>query len=134
MFAAMASATRNGTGLDFRSLQVLMMMGVNSSTTVSLRTSADRVPVTTIVRTRNLNWFFEYLIILRETHSKNPHSSRPATSIIMPTRSRMMSMLMAAMASCGPTTPNRTMSPAPRSAAAGRSMCTRGSLLMEMSA
>src|SRR5512136_1689794 len=64
MFADIASATKNGTGLDFNSLHVLMMMGVKRSTTVSLSTIAESVPVITIVRTRNVNWFFEYLIIL----------------------------------------------------------------------
>jgi histidyl-tRNA synthetase len=134
MLAASASATRNGTGFDFNSLHVLIMMGVKSNTTVSLSTSADRPPVTSIVSTRNVNWSFEYLIILSETHSKNPHSSRPATSVIMPTRRIIMSRLIASIACDGLTTPRRIMRAAPTRAAAGLSILILGNLLMDINA
>src|SRR5213594_1852869 len=73
-FAAMATATRYGTGFTRRARALRTTTGVTRRAIVSFRTRADRAAVATINQTRNETWVLARLAIREETRSKNPHT------------------------------------------------------------
>jgi len=133
MFAAIATATRYGTGFT-RSARVLRTTtGVTSSAIVSFRTSAERKAVAIMSHARKEAWLFARVAMRDETRSKKPHTSRPETRTIIPTSNRITSTLMAVIASSGVRTPKRSMSAPPSIATAGRSSGNRPTLRREIS-
>ena len=114
--------------------QALMMTGVKRSTTASLRMRAEKKAVVTMTTARKRRWSREAAIILLATRSKKPHNSSETTTSIIPSRSAMVFMSMAARASPGATTPSNIISTAPNSATAGRSSVQRPTRRTEMSA
>src|SRR2546430_7628061 len=68
-FAAMATATRYGTGFTRRARALRTTTGVTRRAIVSFRTRADRAAVATINQTRNETWVLARVAIREETRS-----------------------------------------------------------------
>src|SRR2546428_506176 len=105
-FAAIATATRYGSGFTRKARVLRITTGVTSNAIVSFSTRADNAAVATMSHARNAAWFFARTAIRDETRSKNPQISSPDTSSIMPTRSTITSRLIARSASVGVRTPS----------------------------
>src|SRR5438445_5564779 len=131
-FAAIATATRYGSGFTRRARVLRTTTGVTSSAIVSFRTIADNAAVATMSHARNEAWLFARTAIRDETRSKNPQTSSPETRSIMPTRSTMTSRLIARRAWAGVRTPSTSISAPPSIATAGRSMGNRRTVRYEM--
>src|SRR5712691_8209493 len=131
-FAEIATATRYGIGFTRSARALRTTTGVASNAIVSFRTTADNAAVVTMSQTRKEVCVFARAAIRDETRSKNPHASSPDTRTIMPTRSRITSRLIAAIASAGVRIPRTSMSAPPSMATAGRSIGNRRTFRREM--
>ena len=131
-FAEIATATRYGIGFTRKARALRTTTGVTSNAIVSFRTTADSAAVVTMSQTRKEVCVFARAAIRDETRSKNPQASSPDTRTIMPTRSRITSRLMAAIASAGVRIPRTSMSAPPSMATAGRSMGNRRTFRREI--
>src|SRR6266567_4196003 len=78
-FAAIATATRYGSGFTRRARVLRTTTGVTSNAIVSFNTMADNAAVATMSHARNVAWFFARSAIREETRSKNPQISSPDT-------------------------------------------------------
>src|SRR5213594_2635580 len=76
-FAAIATATRYGTGFTRNARVLRITTGVTSSAIVSFNTMADNAAVATMSHVRNETWLFARTAIRDETRSKNPHAASP---------------------------------------------------------
>src|SRR5437867_8438130 len=85
-FAAIATATRYGSGFTRRARVLRMTTGVTRSAIVSFKTMADKAAVATMSQARSEAWVFARSAIRDETRSKNPQTSRPDTRSTMPMR------------------------------------------------
>src|SRR5256712_2635613 len=131
-FAAIATATRYGSGFTRNARVLRTTTGVTSSAIVSFKTIADNAAVATMSQARNEVWLFARTAIRDETRSKNPQASSPETRSIMPTRSKITSRLIARSAWAGVRTPRTSISAPPSIATAGRSMGNRRTVRNEM--
>src|SRR5256712_11145949 len=131
-FAAIATATRYGSGFTRNGRVLRITTGVTSNAIVSFSTRADNAAVATMSHARNAAWFFARTAIRDETRSKNPQISSPDTSSIMPTRSTITSRLIARSASVGVRTPSTSMNAPPSIATAGRSIGKRRTVRKEI--
>src|SRR3990172_1661610 len=124
-FAATATATRYGTGFTRRARVARTTTGVTRRAIVSFSTRADRKAVASMSHTRNEVWLRAREASREDTKSKKPHTSSPETRTIIPTRRRITSRLIAAIAPVGVRTPRTSMRAAPSIATAGRSRGNR---------
>src|SRR2546422_4729864 len=85
-FAAIAPATRYGSGFTRRARVLRTTTGVTSSAIVSFRTIADNAAVTTMSHARNAAWLFARTAIRDETRSKNRRPPAPKTRTTRPPR------------------------------------------------
>src|SRR5256712_14189738 len=131
-FAAIATATRYGSGFTRRARVLRTTTGVTSSAIVSFRTIADNAAVTTMSKARNEAWLFARTAIRDETKSKNPQPSSPERTSLMPTRSTITSRSIASSAWAGAGTPRTSINATPSMATAGRSMGNRRTVRNEI--
>src|SRR5262245_7894165 len=125
-FAPIASAIRNGTGASPACAASSSTSGVSSTHTVSLTTSADRTPESSVVSTSSTRGDRVAPSTRATAQPKKPASRRFAATTIMPNRSASVPMSIADAACAGLTMPSATMSVAPTSVAPARSSLSGG--------
>lgn len=125
-FEAIISDIKYGTGFNFDEMQILIITGVNISTTASLTRNALEIPVAKIIMKRSCFFDFARFIAELATMVKNPSNSRTTTNIIMPSNNIIVLKSMEKIASSKEIIPNKTIATAPEKAAEGRSIFKPG--------
>ena len=94
-FEAVATANRYGMGLRFTAVTSSSTSGVITKQIVSLTKKAESVPDASTTATRSANGRRTCVAIQSVTRRKKPETRRLATTIIMPSKSVMVSKSMA---------------------------------------
>jgi hypothetical protein len=124
--AAVASATRNGTGGSDAAAASSTTSGVIASTMVSLRKTAESSPDAATTRASSWRGVRAEAATRCATSPKNPPSRRLALSTIIPSSSASVPRSTAANAAGSVSTRSPTRSVAPTSAIVARFMRSQG--------
>ena len=118
---ASGMASRYGIGSRLSLETRSSTSGVMARQIVSLTRKAESEPVTRTIATNNTNGWWARVTTQLFTSRKKPDRRRLATTIIMPSRSVIVSKSIARYASSSETTPKAIIRLAPSSAAPARS-------------